>query len=78
MSDLFPAKSESNPTIYAYKILHAENRAELLKVGFTTRDAEQRVKEQLLTSGLEYEIVLIESAMRSDGSSFSDHDVHRQ
>ena len=78
MSDLFPAKSESNPSIYAYKILNAENRVGLLKVGFTTRDAEQRVKEQLLTSGLEYEIVLIESAMRSDGSSFTDHDVHRQ
>ncbi len=78
MSDLFPPKSESSPTIYAYKILNAKNRDGLLKVGYTTRDAEQRVHEQLVTSGLEYKIVLIESAMRSDGSNFSDHDVHNQ
>jgi hypothetical protein len=78
VSNLFPKRPESNPTIYAYKILGAENRKGLLKVGFTNRDARTRINEQLGTAGLEYEIVLEESAMRSDGSGFSDHEVHKQ
>jgi len=78
VSNLFPKRPESNPTIYAYKILGAENRKGLLKVGFTNRDARKRINEQLGTAGLEYEIVLEESAMRSDGSGFSDHEVHKQ
>lgn len=76
--DLFPKRPQSNPIIYAYEILGAENRIGLLKVGFTTRDVKTRIQEQLGTSGLKYKIVLEESAMRSDGSSFSDHEVHSQ
>jgi len=75
---LFPKRPSSTPTIYAYEIIGTENRLGLLKVGFTNRNANDRVKQQLQTAGLEYNIVLEESAMRSDGSSFSDHDVHRQ
>jgi hypothetical protein len=78
MIELFAQRPESNPTIYAYKILAAENRKGLLKVGFTNRDVRKRIHEQLRTSGLQYEVVLEESAMRNDGSSFSDHDVHKQ
>jgi DNA-binding FrmR family transcriptional regulator len=77
-TELFAPRPESNPTIYAYRILGAESRKGLLKVGFTNRDARQRIHEQLRTSGLKYEIVIEESAMRNDGSSFSDHDVHKQ
>lgn len=75
--DFFPPRPKLTPTIYAYKILNASNREGLLKVGFTSRNAETRVKEQLQTSGMQYEIVLEESAIRNDGSSFSDHEVHR-
>jgi len=75
--NLFPSRPDSNPTIYAYKILNAKDREGLLKVGFTNRNAQERVKEQLGTSGLSYKIVLEESAMRNDGSAFTDHDVHR-
>jgi hypothetical protein len=78
MIELFTQRPESSPTIYAYRILGADSRKDLLKVGFTNRDARQRIHEQLRTSGLKYEIVLEESAMRNDGSSFSDHDVHKQ
>ncbi len=74
---LFPQRPEANPTIYAYKIPNMPNRDGLLKIGFTTRSAQERIKEQLQTSGLLYEIVLIESAMRNDGSSFTDHEIHR-
>ena len=74
--DFFPQRPEVTPTIYAYTILNAPDRQGLLKVGFTERSAEKRVKEQLQTSGLQYKIVLEESAMRNDGTSFSDHEVH--
>lgn len=77
MSDFFPARPETNPTIYAYKILNAEDKADFIKVGYTTRNAADRVKEQLQTAGLKYKIVLEESAVRNDGSAFSDHEVHR-
>ncbi|MDP8268324.1 MAG: GIY-YIG nuclease family protein [Candidatus Tenebribacter davisii] len=75
---LFPKRPSSTPTIYAYEIIGAENRVGLLKVGFTNHDAKERVKRQLQTAGLDYKIVLEETAMRSDGTSFSDHEVHRQ
>jgi hypothetical protein len=75
--EFFPERPEANPTIYAYKILNAEDKADFIKVGYTARNAADRVKEQLQTAGLKYEIVLEESAVRNDGSAFSDHDVHR-
>lgn len=75
--EFFPPRPEVNPIIYAYKIPNIPNRKGLLKIGFTTRSAQQRISEQLQTSGLHYEIVLIETAMRNDGNSFTDHEVHR-
>ena len=70
--DFFPKRPDTRPTIYAYCILNVSDREDLLKVGHTTRDVRQRVKEQLQTSGLQYEIVLEESALRNDGTAFSD------
>lgn len=75
--DFFPPRPKANPKIYAYRIPDVPSREWLLKIGFTTRDARKRIAEQLQTSGLEYEIVLIKPAMRNDGSSFTDHDIHR-
>lgn len=75
----FPARPESRPTIYAYEDTHPQY-AHLLKVGYTTIDAASRVAQQYPTKkpgALPYRIVLEESAMRSDGSVFTDHDVHR-
>lgn len=48
-----------------------------LKVGYTTRDVETRVREQNLTGNIQYRIVLKRPAMRKDGSSFTDKLVHR-
>lgn len=78
MSDLFPPKSESSPTIYAYTLPDDTSRQNQLKVGFTTRSVADRVKEQIGATRAQFKIVIDESAMRSDGSSFSDHDIHRQ
>ena len=75
----FPPRPESSPTIYAYEDTNPQYR-NLLKVGHTTRDAKTRVAQQYPTlkpGKLPYQIVLEESAMRKDGTAFSDHDVHR-
>lgn len=75
--EFFPVRSSSSPTVYAYELLGVPNHAGLLKIGFTDRDALTRIKEQLVTSAIQFRIVLEESAMKRDGTSFTDHDVHR-
>ncbi|CAH2707347.1 GIY-YIG nuclease family protein [Xanthomonas campestris] len=77
--EFFPARSAATPTIYAYEDSHPEYKG-MLKVGYTARSAASRVAQQYPTAkpGKQpYTIVLEESAMRSDGSAFTDHDVHR-
>jgi hypothetical protein len=78
--DLFPARPDLQPRIYAYRDAGRECGG-LLKVGYTTRDAETRVAEQYGTkrpgAAKPYEIVFDRPAMRPDGSSFTDRDVHR-
>lgn len=79
IKQLFPAKTEVNPTIYAYEDTHPQYKG-LLKVGYTTVGAEQRVAQQYPTirpGKRPYNILLVESAMKEDGTTFSDHDVHR-
>ncbi|MBU6220966.1 MAG: GIY-YIG nuclease family protein [Bacteroidetes bacterium] len=75
--EFFPPRPSTNPTIYAYELVGVSTHKGLIKIGFTSRDAFSRVSEQLRTSGLKYTIVFEESAMRNDGSSFTDHDIHR-
>lgn len=74
----FPPRSATNPTIYAYELEGVTTHMGMVKVGFTDRDAQTRIKEQLGTAAIKYKIVFEESAMKRDGSSFTDHDVHRQ
>ncbi|NLW19487.1 MAG: DEAD/DEAH box helicase family protein [Candidatus Cloacimonetes bacterium] len=77
--DYFPSRPKLNPRIYAYEDTNPQYKG-LLKVGFTTQDVKARVAQQYPTlrpGKAPYRIVLDESAMRSDGNSFSDHDVHR-
>lgn len=78
-NDFFPPRPASRPTIYAYEDTHPQY-AGLLKVGYTTVDVQGRVVQQYPTKKPgkpPYRIVLEESAMRSDGTVFTDHDVHR-
>ena len=79
-NEFFPERPESNPIIYAYEDTHPQYE-ELLKIGFTNIDAETRVAQQYPTKRpgkSPYKIVLEESAMRKDGSTFTDHEVHRR
>ena len=75
--DFFPSRPNATPTIYAYQLDGVDSHKGLLKVGFTDRDAATRVAEQLKTARLKYKIVWESSAMRNDGSSFTDFDIHR-
>jgi len=77
--EFFPPRPESRPTIYAYEDTNPQYLG-LLKIGYTTVDVQERVEQQYPTlrpGKLPYRIVLEESAMRNDGTTFTDHDVHR-
>jgi hypothetical protein len=74
--EFFPKKPEINPTIYAYSDISCKNS---LKIGYTSVNAQKRIAAQYPTKRpgkKPYKILLIESAMRSDGSHFRDHEVH--
>ena len=78
-SEFFPPRPASRPTLYAYEDTNPQY-AGLLKVGYTTVDVQSRVAQQYPTlrpGKPPYRIVLEESAMRNDGTIFTDHDVHR-
>jgi hypothetical protein len=75
--DFFPPRPSTNPTIYAYELLSVATHKGLLKIGYTDRDAQTRIREQLGTAAIPYKIVFEESAMKKDGSSFTDHHIHR-
>ncbi|UFS56849.1 DEAD/DEAH box helicase family protein [Comamonadaceae bacterium M7527] len=75
IEEILSPKPQVRPQIYAYSI-DDEAHSGLLKVGQTTRDVKLRVAEQLKTAAIKnYEIVLINDALRNDGSFFSDHEV---
>ena len=76
--DFFPQRPRVQPKIYAYEDTNPQY-AGLLKVGYTTKDVRERVAEQYPTlrpGKPPYRIVLEEPAMRSDGTVFTDRDVH--
>lgn len=79
-ADFFPQRPESHPMIYAYEDTNPQYRG-LLKVGYTAIDIDRRVVQQYPTKRPDgvtpYRILCRESAMYPDGSSFTDHEVHR-
>lgn len=80
-ASFFPARPAVRPSIYAYRDKNPDH-ADFLKVGYTEIDVERRVAQQFPViqpgEGKPYEIVFAESAMRTDGSSFMDHAVHKR
>lgn len=80
MSELLAKRVKIDPKIYAYEICTPQYRG-CLKVGTTTRTVTERVQEQMANIKLPfkpdyYKIVYEATAMRSDGSAFSDKAVH--
>lgn len=72
------SKTKSCPLIYAYSDPHYPG---MLKVGFTARSVSERMAEHYPTKTPDgkppYEVVFTESAMYEDGSTFTDHAVHK-
>lgn len=86
MADIL--NSNKIPRIYAYtepqfKTTPWKNNRRgygLIKVGFTTKSAYERISEQFGTNkpiDNPYEILLDEGAIRNDGTYFTDFDVHK-
>jgi len=78
-TDFFPTRPDSHPMIYAYEENNPLYRG-MLKIGYTKHDVERRIAQQYPTirpGGKPYRIVFAESAMRNDGSAFTDHNIHR-
>ena len=77
--DLFPQRDKINPRIYAITDTNPQYEG-LLRTGQTSRSVEKRVKEQYPTArpgNPPYKIILDESAMRPDGTIFTDHDIFK-
>ena len=74
--EFFKQRPQVTPTIYAYELVGVDSHKGYFKIGYTDRNVETRIKEQLHTSSVPYKIILKESAMRADGTCFTDHDVH--
>lgn len=75
-TDLLQHQVAERPIIYAYSDTRYPG---MLKVGFTSRPVEVRMKEHYptLVPGQSWKVELIRPAMRQDGSVFSDKAVHR-
>jgi superfamily II DNA or RNA helicase len=77
--DSFPNRPVVDPKIYAYTVSD-KNYEGLMKIGFTNFDVRKRVKQQFnikdAGSAL-YEIIYESSAIKADGSSFVDKDIHK-
>lgn len=79
VDEFFPPRPAVIPSIYAYEDTNPQY-ADLLKIGYTIGEVRKRVDQQYPTKKPgkpPYRIVLEESAMRKDGTSFTDHEIHR-
>ena len=65
------------PQIYAYTLPNVPSHQGYIKVGYTEReDVNQRIREQLHASAVAHQLLFAESAMRPDGTCFTDREVH--
>ena len=77
---IFQPRPKKSPKIYGYTELSPEYDG-LIKIGYTEREVKDRMKEHYPTlgpKGIErYKVLLEESSMRNDGTSFIDKNVHK-
>ena len=78
--NFFIEKTILSPKIYGYSDPSPQLEG-LIKIGYTgTGDVKKRIKQQYptLRPGNEpYKILIEETAVRNDGSTFTDRDVHK-
>ena len=78
LSDILHNRPAVVPTIYGYVLPTVADHDGYIKIGYTDReDTEARIKEQLHTAAIPFKVLFKETAMRSDGTCFTDKDVHR-
>ena len=76
-NDFFQQRPDVKPMIYAFELIGVPDHEGYLKIGYTDKQTpEERVHQIMHTSTVPYRIVFKESAMKNDGQSFVDHDVH--
>jgi hypothetical protein len=73
----FPPRPPADPKIYAYELIGVPDKKGWIKVGYTVNTVQDRIVQQVGTAGLQYRILLELPAMRKDGNSFMDHEVHK-
>lgn len=77
--ELFPQRPKGRPWIYAFDFgNNVDSHRGYIKVGYTDRDIKERIYEEVHTAGLWPKTRILGKwpAMRSDGSSFNDRDIH--
>lgn len=67
---------QASPTIYAYITPNDMTQKGWVKIGYTDRDAETRIKEQTHTSNTKYELLWSHDARYDGGEYFIDDDFH--
>ena len=67
---------QASPTIYAYITPNDVSKKGWVKIGYTDRDAETRIKEQTHTSDTKYELLWSHDARYDGGEYFTDDDFH--
>jgi len=67
---------QASPTIYAYITPNDVSKKGWVKIGYTDRDAETRIKEQTHTSNTKYELLWSHDARYDRGEYFNDDDFH--
>lgn len=78
LSEILHKRPDVVPTIYGYILPDVKDHDGYIKIGYTDRkDTETRIKEQLHTAAINFKILFKESAMRADGTCFTDKDIHR-
>lgn len=81
MSVLIKTSEEISPKIYAYTTPHVTTNEGWIKIGYTKRQVEQRIKEQTHTAGIEPSILWQQEARYIEepdkGKPFKDHDFHQ-
>lgn len=77
LSQILSSRPAVCPTIYGYVLPGVPDHDGYIKIGYTDKeDVEARIAEQIHTAGLAHKILFAVSAMRDDGTCFTDKDVH--
>jgi hypothetical protein len=83
MSDVFESfthqRADAYPKIYVFENPYDPRFQGMLCVGYTTKkDVEERIKDEFKNAPFkQWNVLYAESAMRDDGTSFLDYEVHR-